>query len=179
MLMDEGLDSGPILLQESLSLAPSVTRGELEVDLSVRGAVLLQETLRSLRRSGVRPTPQDHARASWSRLLSRDMRNLDWREPAPKVVRQIHALSPAPGAAARTRGRLVKILRAEALDARCAAGPGQVVELLKRGPVVACETGAVLLLEVQPEGKRPMSGSDFARGGGISPGDVLERLGDG
>jgi methionyl-tRNA formyltransferase len=178
MYMDEGLDSGPILLQEAFPLSPSTTRGVLEAELSRRGASLLVETLCRLRGEELSPIAQDNACASWSRLLTREMRAVDWRRPAPRVLNQIHALSPSPAVLVRVRGRLVKILRAEAIAGETNDAPGRVIELRRVGPLVLCGEGALILTEVQPEGKRPMSGGDFCRGGGVIPGDLFEIPGD-
>jgi methionyl-tRNA formyltransferase len=101
------------------------------------------------------------------------MRAADWARPAGEVQRLVHALSPSPAVAARLGGRLLKILRvAETSD----SGPaGRVIALDREGPVVACGAGALVLKEVQPEGKRVMAGADFARGGAVDIGAAMER----
>jgi len=173
MLLDEGMDSGPVLLQEALPLDPAATRGEVEDELSRRGGALLVRTLWDLRGGAIRPAPQDEGRATVSRLLTREMRSLSWASPAEEIRRTVHALAPQPGAAARVGGRLVKILRVREVEA--AGPPGRVLALTQQGPVVGCGEGAVVWLEVQPEGKRPMAGAAYARGGGIAAGqDVAE-----
>jgi methionyl-tRNA formyltransferase len=172
MLLDEGLDSGPVLLQADLTLLGEATRGDLEERLSRLGARLLVDTLQALRSGDVEPRPQDPAAANLSRMLTREMRRIDWCRPAAEVQRLIHALSPRPAAAARIGGRLVKILRVRQIE--WAGEPGRVVEVVGPGPVIGCGEKAVVLLEVQPEGKRIMSGADFAHGGSARPGDVLQ-----
>lgn len=173
MVLEEGLDSGPVLLQDAFALDPRFTRGDLERELSHRGAALLVETLQRLRQGTVTPVPQDHARATWSRLLTRALRTVDWEADAAVVSRTVHALSPSPAVLVRARGRLVKLLRVERVEAPSGSEPGCVAALRREGPVVACATGGVLLAEVQPEGKRPMTGGDFVRGGGLAVGDTL------
>jgi methionyl-tRNA formyltransferase len=172
MLLDEGMDTGPVLLQESVPLGPEATRGELEDVLARRGGELLLRTLRGLRDGTVQPVPQEEARATASRLLTRELRVLSWDRPADEVLRVVHALSPQPGALAAVGGRLVKVLRVREVAA--SGPPGRVLELGREGPVVACGRGALLWLEVQPEGKRAMGGADFARGGGVAVGQHLE-----
>jgi methionyl-tRNA formyltransferase len=172
MFLDEGLDSGPLLLQSSFPLRPEATRGELEEELSQDGARLLVETLEVLRQGRAEPRPQDFSAATMSRLLTREMRQIDWTRPAPGVRRLVHALSPRPSAAVRVRGRLVKILRVGVVKED--GEPGRVLENAVAGPVVGCGQAAIVLIDVQPAGKRPMSGADLARGGGMRPGDVLE-----
>lgn len=168
MFLDEGMDTGPILMQESLPLGAELTRGDLEVVLAERGARLLLETLRNVRDGTVSPIPQDPSRSTLSELLTREMRVLDWSRPSAEVRRQVHALSPVPGCLARFSGRLVKVFRVREVDGR--GEPGRVLRLSDGGPVVACGRGAVLLAELQPEGKRPMSGAAFCRGGGLEAG---------
>lgn len=172
MLMEEGLDSGPILLQDSEPISPADTRGDLERRLSVQGARLLAETLARLRKGGVAIQPQESERATWSRLLTADMRPIDWSRPSAEIRRQIHALSPVPSAWGRVKGRAVKVLRVR--EAEAAGIPGTVLACEEDGPLVACGQGAVVLTEVQPDGKRAMTGADFLRGGGVRAGDHWE-----
>jgi len=174
MLADERMDAGPVLLQRSFPLLPSTTCGELEEHLAQAGADLLVKTLEGLRHGRVRPEPQDEARATYSRRIDRGLREIRWAEPARRVRARIHALSPRPGAVTSRAGARVKVLRAEERDGE---GPaGTVVRLDRDGPVVACGRGAVVLLEVQPEGRRVMGGADWARGGGPREGEGLGGL---
>lgn len=172
MFLDEGMDTGPILLQESSALPLEATRGELELQLSRSGAALLVRTLHRLRKGTVAPRAQDDSQATQSSLLDPAMGRIEWGRPADEIRRLIHALSPRPAAVARVRDRNLKVLRVRAVDR---AGPsGHVLGVAESGPVVGCGTGALVLLEVQPEGKRAMSGADFVRGGGMKPGDLLQ-----
>jgi len=130
-----------------------------------------------MRAGAVEPRAQNEERATLSRLLDRDLRVIDWRRPALEVRRRVHALAPQPAALVRVGGRLVKLLRVR--EASSSGPPGELLELSREGPVVGCGDGAVTWLEVQPEGKRPMGGGDFARGGGVAVGDRVERPWDG
>ncbi len=173
MFLDEGLDEGPVLLQEAFPRPPEATRGELEDLLARTGARLLVETLQGLRAGAIEPRPQDPATATLTQLLTREQRPVDWSRPAAAVQGQVHALAPTPGAVCGVGGGAVKLLRV-----RLAAGegaPGEVLALTADGPVVGCGTGAVALLEVHPEGKRPMAGAAYARGGALRVGDRLGR----
>ncbi len=177
MLLDEGMDSGPVLLQESLPLDPEATRGEVEGRLARSGGLLLTRTLRGMREGVLHPVAQDEARVTMSRLLTRAMRAVAWERPSGEVRRLVHALSPHPGALTSLGGRLVKVLRVR--EVGLAGPPGRVLDLRREGPVIGCGGGAVLWLEVQPEGRRPMGGADFARGGGVTVGQDLEVPWDG
>ncbi|MBI5017065.1 MAG: methionyl-tRNA formyltransferase [Deltaproteobacteria bacterium] len=176
MLVDEGLDTGPILRQEAFPLDPRATRGDLEGRLAREGADLLVQTLGALREGRVVPRRQDDALATWSRKLGREMRPVDWGRSADEVRRQIHALSPVPGALTSLGGRRLKVLRVAPVEG--SGEPGRVVRTEREGPIVACGRGAVALVEVQPEGRRAMGGGDFVRGGGARVGDLLEAPAD-
>ena len=171
MLLDERMDAGPVLLQRDVPLLPSATRGEVEDHLGRIGAGLVVKTLQGLRAGTVHPVPQDEAAATYSRRIDREMRWIPWKAPAGEVRRRIHALSPRPGALAELRGGLVKVLRA--VEVPETGAPGVVLRVAREGPVVGCGTDAVVLLEVQPEGRRPMGGDAWARGGGIRPGEAF------
>jgi methionyl-tRNA formyltransferase len=171
MLLDEGVDSGPVLLQEAFPLTEETCRGELEEKLARSGARLLHETVRRLREGSLTPLPQDESRATESGLLTREMRPIDWKRTGPELLRLIHALSPTPGALARFEGALLKVLRVQRAEG--AGRPGEILRLRPEGTVVACGEGALLLTEVQPEGRRAMSAGDWARGRGIRAGSLL------
>ncbi|MBI5444087.1 MAG: methionyl-tRNA formyltransferase [Deltaproteobacteria bacterium] len=177
MLIDEGLDSGPVLLQESAPLAPETTRGELEEALSRSGAALLLRTLRELRAGSCSPRPQSSAEATMCGLITREVREIDWNRPAAEVRRLVHALSPVPGAITGFEGRLLKVFRAR--EEEGTGAPGEILSLEKEGPRVACGEGALVLLEVQVEGKRALSGAEWARGGAVKAGLVLRALSHG
>ncbi len=172
MVLDEGMDSGPVLLQRRFPLDPARTRGEVEDVLAREGAALLVETLRGVREGTVQPKPQDEAGVVTSHLLTPELRWVPWTRTSAEVRRRIHALAPRPGAVAVHRGKRLKILRAAEAVGR--GSPGTVLYTGADGPVVACGRGAVVLLDVQPEGRRPMSGAAWARGVRGLEGDRLE-----
>lgn len=172
MKLDEGMDTGPIYVQETYALSPDATRGELEAFLAEKGAVLLASTLEAIRQ-GANPIPQDHSKATYSSMLTKEMREISWDESAEEIRRKIHALSPKPGAAVRVGGRLLKLLRAKE-SSKEGRPTGTVIGLSDEGmPLIGCGQGSVALVEVQPEGKKIMGGDAFVRGGGLSAGDVL------
>src|SRR2546428_9334697 len=116
MLMDSGLDSGPILHQIPHHIDPEVTGGELSEHLSEMGAQALVEALALLETDGLRPRPQDHARATYAPKLTREIARIPWAESAERVGRVIRGLDPRPGAWTELDGREVKLFGVRALD---------------------------------------------------------------
>jgi methionyl-tRNA formyltransferase len=169
--MDEGMDTGPILLQEEVPIAPREDAGSLGDRLSVLGGGLLVETLDGLEAGTVAPRLQDHDRATLAPKLRPEDEWIDWADDADAVDRRVRALSPDPGARTRFRGKVLKVLRVGTAGA--SGEPGTFLDPAADLPVVAAGSGAVVLERVTPEGSRPMSGADFARGHRPQPGERL------
>src|SRR5687768_16504017 len=164
MLLDEGLDTGAILLARATPIGAEETTPELEPRLAALGARLLVETIEGLARGTVQPRPQRHEDASHAPLLRKEDGRLDWSLSAEALARRIRAFQPWPGAFTRAAGRELKVLRAAATMPG-AGEPGSVVETGPDGLVVACGEGTRLRLEVvQPESRRPMPAAAFVAG---------------
>jgi len=165
MLMDAGLDTGPILLQRQVEIGPQETAGELEARLAKIGAELLIETLDRLQEGSIVPQPQDHSQAGVARSLKREDGRIDWRRSAVETVNLVRAFSPRPGAYTMLGDAEIKVLRAEAGPAaEEGMEPGRVAAVDERSVVVAAGEGTVRLVEVQPENRRQMGAGEFARG---------------
>jgi len=171
MLMDEGLDTGPVLAQARLPIAPDDTAGSLAEKLSRLGARLLSETLPRWLAGQVTPQPQDHSQATLVRTFKKEHGRIDWTLPAIEIERRVRAFSPWPSAYTYWKGRLLKVLRAETVDLALPEPPGQVVA--QDGVLVATGRGALALREVQLEGKRAMGIDEFVRGQRAFVGAVL------
>jgi methionyl-tRNA formyltransferase len=169
--MDEGLDTGPVLLQMEESIRGDDDAGELGGRLAERGGGLLIETLDRLEAGSIEERPQDDSIATMAPKLRPDEEWIDWSEEARAVVRRIRALSPEPGARTRDGDSVLKILRATPTEGE--GKPGDVVGSTKRSVAVAAGTGAVILAEVVPEGRRRMRGEEWARGRRLRVGDHL------
>ncbi len=164
MLMDEGMDTGPILARRSCPIAPDDTTGALTGRLAEMGAQLLIETLPRWLAGGIRPRPQDDDRATYCRLLKKEDGRLDWTRPAAYLERQVRACDPWPGAFTTWQGRRLKVLRARARPEVPADGPpGRVLDL-SPGLGVSTGQGVLELIEVQLAGKKPLPAGTFARG---------------
>lgn len=164
-VLEEGMDTGPVLATVETAIGPRETAGELTARLAELGAPLLVDALRGLVDGTLEAHPQDHARATSAPKIRPEDARLDWAAPAARVDRAVRAFNPVPGAHTTFGGERLKVHRGTPLEAAPAAGaPGEVVALDDAGPVVVCGDGAYRLEEVQPAGKARMGGADFANG---------------
>jgi methionyl-tRNA formyltransferase len=166
--MDEGMDTGPILLQRSVTIGAEETAGELAGRLAELGATVLLQTLDQLDR--ITPAPQDHTAATLAPRLRKEDGALDWTRPATELAARIRGVNPWPGAAtAGPTGRLL-IWRA-----RARSGSGEPGVLTRAGDLLCIGTGAGLLepTEVQPENRRAMGWAMFLNGARLGPGAVF------
>jgi len=171
MLMDRGLDTGPVLQRLEEAVRPEDDAGSLGSRLAELGAPLLRSSIEGLAAGTVTPRAQVGAPTSAPKLTDED-RPIAWSEDAAAIVRRIRALSPTPGAVTTVAESAVKVLRAEEAGAPT-QGAGVVVAIEGPGLVVGAGSGTVRLLEVVPSGRRRMSGADLARGWRLAPGDEL------
>jgi methionyl-tRNA formyltransferase len=171
MRMDQGLDTGPTLLQEEEPVRDRDDAGTLGDRLARLGGDLLVRTLDRLERGEVRERPQDQSLATAAPRFRPEEEWIDWGEDAEAVWRRVRALAPDPGARTRFRDRTMKVLRVRPSEG--SGEPGTVLEVSHAGPMVAAGQGAILLEEVVPEGRRRMPGADWARGARPEPGERL------
>jgi methionyl-tRNA formyltransferase len=161
MYMDEGLDTGDILLQRTIEILPADTGGSLHDRLAKVAPEALLESLELLAKGSAPRTPQDNAFATYAPKLKREDGKIDWSDPADKIERQIRAFDPWPGAFMKFAGRNLKIFSAVVVDLR--GKPGEILRDEKE-LVVAAGEDAVSLGDVQLEGKRRMATAEFLRG---------------
>ena len=165
MLMDEGLDTGPVFARGVVPIRSDDDAGSLGKRLSAVGAEMVIAVIRGFATGeGVTPSPQEGESApSFAPKLGPADRVVDWRQPADAIVRRIRAFAPDPGATTTWKGEDFKLLRAEEAGSK-EGEPGTVLEADRDGVTIAAGSGAVRLLEVAPSGRRRMSGGDWARG---------------
>ncbi|MBC7235187.1 MAG: methionyl-tRNA formyltransferase [Chloroflexi bacterium] len=164
MLTDEGMDTGPIIAQCALPIAPRDTAETLSDKLAHLGAELLIDTLPAWLAGRIEPRAQDEEAATYAPLLEREAGAIDWAQSAVQLDRQIRAYTPWPGSFCSYRGQRLKILAAHPLPTWRGEGrPGQVVEVGGEIAVITGE-GALVLDRVQMAGRRAVSAQDFVRG---------------
>jgi len=173
MLMDAGMDTGPILRQEAIPIAEEDTTATLTVRLAELGARLVVPTVEDWVAGKITPQVQDHARATYAPEVKREDGILDWSKDTLSLWRQVRAMNPWPGATTTWHGKLLKILRARPLAMPGQGTPGTVVQTAA-GTGVVTGDGVLVLEEVQPAGKRAMRTDEFLRGRQDFVGSVLQ-----
>ena len=174
MQMNEGLDTGDILLVEKTKIQENETSGDLYERLTVLGADVLLKTLNAIKNNSLNPQKQDDNKSSYAKMLDKSLSKIDWNLSAQEVHNKIRGLDPWPVALTRFDGKNLKLFRSRLLNEEYNKSAGTVIKS-KDGIVVVCgDKKAVLITEVQLEGKKRMSASDFSRGANLSDGMIFE-----
>lgn len=164
MQMDEGLDTGDMLLKEQVEIGANETAGELFDRLAPLGAELLIKTLIALEKGELTPEKQDNSKSNYAAMLDKTMSPVDWNKSAAEIHNQIRGLDPWPVALTYLDGKTLKLFRSSLL-ADLKGGNAGEAKSLKNGLAVFCGDGkAILIEEVQFEGKKRMKAADFLRG---------------
>jgi methionyl-tRNA formyltransferase len=174
-VLDEGMDTGPVLQRVEVDVDPDETAGELLDRLAELGGPVLVDSLRDLV-GGVAPEPQPAEGATLAPKITPDDVAIDFTAPARQVVDLVRSASPVPGAHTTLDGARFKVYRAHVVEddaAATAGGPGELVATDGQGPVVACGEGAIRLVEVQPAGKGRMDAAAWANGARPAPGTTF------
>ena len=173
MQMDVGLDTGDMLLVEKTKIGENETSGELYERLTVIGAELLVKTLEALEKGELTPEKQDDSKSTYAAMLDKSMSPVDWSKSAQEIHNQIRGLDPWPVALTTLDGKNLKLFRSSVRDDLGSGKPGEAI-VLKNGLGVFCGDGkAVLISEVQYEGKKRMNAADFFRGHSIERNTIL------
>jgi methionyl-tRNA formyltransferase len=171
MQMDAGLDTGPMLMQQSLAIGESETAAELTPRLAELGAELLIETLVRLERGEIAPMPQNDAEATHAPILKREDGLVDWTMPARQIFNRLRGFTPFPGCYTFFNHQRLELVRVEPLPGGGGFALGAVCEVAKDRFSVACGDATQLrILEVQPAGKRAMPSRDFLNGAKLAIG---------
>ena len=171
MLTDIGVDTGDILLQNTLQIAEDETAGELIERMAHLGAQTLMQTLEVMQRGELEPIAQDHTQTTHCEMLSKQSGFIDWQADAQQIKNRVRGVTPWPAAWCDTRWGVMKIWAVQ-----CVQGmgvPGEVLQASDDGWVIAAREGALKLCEVQLSGKKRMQGTDFLRGHPIEKGSIL------
>ncbi len=171
--MDEGMDSGDILRSARLPASPEETAGSLFSKLAPLGGSTLLDAIAGLKEGTIIPTPQDHSLATHAPMLKKSDGLLDWSEDAATLEPRIRGLDPWPSAFCFYRGKRLRLFSPRLISIETTASPGTVLEAGQRGLVVACGSDALLIREIQPEGKKRMTAGQWLRGARLTAGTSL------
>jgi methionyl-tRNA formyltransferase len=170
MQMEEGLDTGPILVQQAIPIPPGATAAGLSAELAALGARLILQALEGIARGTLTPRPQSQEGVTWAGKIGREDGRLDWRAAAAVLERQVRALDPWPGAFFEAGGERIRVLAAVALPGTSASAPGAVLD---NSLSIACGDGVFRPLRLQRPGRAPLETSAFLRGFPIAAGTML------
>jgi methionyl-tRNA formyltransferase len=164
MYMDEGMDTGDIMLQSEHIISPEETFGTLSSSLSEKGASLICEALKLLEEGKAPRIKQNDAAATYADKIDKSLRKIDFSESALRISRIIRAMDPSPAAYALLGGKMVQLFSPLPEEGVRGYLPGEIISGGKGGIVVQCGEGALLIREVKPEGKQRMAAGAFYNG---------------
>jgi len=167
MLMDEGMDTGPMLAREEIAVLPGETAGELSLRMSRMAPAFMKRQLPGFLAGELKPEPQDHEKATYAPMLRKEDGLIDWTRPADQVAAQVLGMNPWPAAHALCEGNRLRILRAEALESvppSLEREPPGSIECRDDVLAVRCGAGALKITEIQAQGRKAMEASCFLRG---------------
>lgn len=171
MQLDEGLDTGDVLMVEPVDIEPEETSGQLFDRVSAIGAKTLVKALEKLQAGELQPKPQDHAQATLAPPLNKEMARFDFTQDASQIHNWVRGMNPWPVAWFEQGGKRIKVLECRVAENSDSAAPGTVLAL--KPLTIAAGNGAVALLTVTPEGGKPMMGTAWAAGRRLKVGDCL------
>jgi methionyl-tRNA formyltransferase len=171
MLLDEGMDTGDILLQGATSILADENASMLHDRLAGLGAKLLGKTLDMLRSGSWSPMPQNHEQATYAPMLKKKDGLILWDRDARSIANQIRGMTPWPGCYTYLQGKLLKIHWAVPVEREAGVPPGKIISASQKGIEVATGKGSLLIKDVQLEGKKKMPTEDFLKGHRLASGE--------
>ncbi len=169
MVMEAGLDTGPVLLERRINILPTDTTGSLHDKLKALGAEAILPAIDGYVSGALTSMPQDDKDISYAHKIDKQEARLDWHRPAEELRNHIHGLSPFPGAYGMAGDERIKMLQAEVTE-----GTGPAGQLIKAPMIIACGDGKALrILKAQRAGKGPMNADDLLRGLPLPPGTIF------
>lgn len=172
MQMDEGLDTGPMLLWQHEPISQSDTTGSLHDRLAAMGGQLIVEALKKIQQGSLPATPQPAEGMTYAAKISKQEADLDFRLPAAVLLRRILAFNPFPGAVAHLHDTSLKIWQASIVEMH--GKPGEILAISPDGVIVACGTGALKIAELQKPGGKRLSAAQFVQGFALEPGQCFQ-----
>ena len=167
--MDEGLDTGDMLMKEVIPIAEDETGESLHDKLSVLGADMIVKALNAIEEGTLKPEPQT-GETCYASMLKKEMGCIDWRKPADDIEHLVRGLYPWPGTYTFLNGKMMKICWVVLSDVPVNGEPGEVCEVTRESLIVNTGDGTLEIKELQPEGKKRMTVHDFLLGNKLEKG---------
>ncbi len=174
MYLSAGWDDGDIIYQEDEPILPDDTYASLSERLSQKGAPLIVKTLKDIHAGAAPRTPQPEEGVVFAPLIKNEDAQIDWNRHAYEIHNQVRGLNPVPGAFTHYEGARWKILKTEVIEQAQPTTPGKIVSVEFNTIRVSAKDAFVEILELQPQGKRPMKADEFLRGKKVEPGSRCE-----
>lgn len=174
MFMEEGLDTGDIIMQVPIPINNDINHGEYEKKLAAAGAELLIDTIRTIESGSMPQRKQNDEKATYAPMITREDEKIDWNNTAEHIHNQVRGLNPEPAAFTIINGVKVKIHKTILVDENQTGQPGVVIDTDRDKFTVQTKQGRLLITEVQREGKRRMSARDFLQGFSLEKGSLLD-----
>ena len=176
MRMEPGLDTGPVCLSEAIAIGVTTTAGDLHDLMKDRAAALMVEALALLEKGDLRETPQPEDGVTYATKIAKAEAQIDFDQPASRVVAHIHGLSPSPGAWFEATVGAGKPERIKVLRARLSENIGPPGRVLNDALMIACQDGSIEIMQAQRAGKKPMDATELLRGFALSKGSQITRI---
>ena len=173
MFMDEGLDTGDILLQEEVAINDETTYGELHDLLAHTGANLIIATINKLKQGSLIRTKQNDKDSTYAEMIRKADELINWQDDAWKIYNQIRGLNPQPGAYTLLDNHTLKIFKARIVEEYQQGQPGEITSVLPEGFIVKAGSLALKILELQQEGKKRINTNEFLKGHSLKKGTLL------
>lgn len=173
MMMDEGIDTGDILMQREIDIREDETAGELHDELMQLGADMILETLHGIKSGSINRIKQDDLKSSYVSMIHRDLGHINWKDNAINIYNLVRGVTPFPGSYTFYNNKIIKIWKCSILDKDYKAVPGEIIEVGKDGIIVSCGSGAIKILEIQELGGKRMDVSSYLNGHLINKGEIL------
>lgn len=175
MFMAKGMDTGDMLLKTEVPIIPEDNFASVHDKMALAGADLLLETLTALQAGTVERIPQNHEEATYAAMITKETGHIDWTKNAEEILNLMRGLDPTPGAYTMYEGEPLKLFKGVKMEGDYRQGKcGEVVEITKKGFVVKCGDGALIITELQATGKKRMPADAYLRGHAIDQGVLLQ-----
>ena len=174
MYMDEGLDTGDMILTSEFALDDEITAGELHDKMTLEGAKVLCETLDLIKEGKAPRTPQNHDEFSYAPIMDKNLGHVDFSKTAKEVHNLVRGVNPWPSAYTNYMDKKMKVWKTKVLDEKSSKEPGTILKVDQDGIKVATKDNVILISEIQMPNKKRMEVKEFIKGNTLEVGSVLQ-----